>query len=190
MSNKNGNCNNKLMLGFSPSDPEQLKVVGFLKTLGRKKSLFITKAVIYYLENCPNPEIPGKSTPTAPSTTEDIIRKVLMEMVANGQVPDTLLSIGKNETVKEQAPNKKFADELFEKAAEVNEETEKLAKEIKGKPQKQEDEKTQVEETADTLIKKEKVQQSEQISEEKKSETNGSVMSMLAGLSVFDDEDF
>lgn len=176
------------MLGFSPSDPEQLKVVGFLKTLGRKKSLFITKAVIYYLENCPNPEIPGKSTPAAPSTTEDIIRKILMEMIAKGQVPDALLSIGENEVVKEQAPNKKFADELFEKAAEVNKEAEKLAKEIKDIPQKQEDEEVQTEETEDVPIKREEVQQPEEIQEEKKSEANGSVMSMLAGLSVFDDD--
>lgn len=104
----------RLALGFSPSDPEQVRVVNFLKTLGRKKSFFITKAVIYYLENCPNPEIPGMSAGNVPMATESMIRKVLSDMLASGEINGQLLGIQPQQAVEKKEPlNKNLAEQLL-----------------------------------------------------------------------------
>lgn len=54
MSNKNsGVISNRASLRFNPNDEDHMRVIVLLKSLGRKQSQFIVKAVIYYIENSP-----------------------------------------------------------------------------------------------------------------------------------------
>lgn len=62
--------NLRISLGFSGSDPEQVRVVEILKEKGRKKSKFITDAVLFYMANKYDP-LPEKTA----------IRKIVMEVL-------------------------------------------------------------------------------------------------------------
>lgn len=65
----------RVTLQFSTSDPDQQEVIKLLKEKGRKKSIFITKAVKFYLEN-------EQKTTNSISREEikELIKEVLSEM--------------------------------------------------------------------------------------------------------------
>lgn len=72
----------RVSLKFSEKDAAQTEVVQLLKQMGRRKSQFITKAVMYYLENEPEAEIPmPKATQTInKDALKDVVLELLKEM--------------------------------------------------------------------------------------------------------------
>lgn len=78
--------NYRISLKFSEKDAEQSDVAKLLKQLGRKKSAFITKAVKYYLENNPSPEIPGNNNILTGLITENIIKATILKMIQSGEL--------------------------------------------------------------------------------------------------------
>ena len=78
--------NYRVSLKFSEKDAEQRDVAKLLKQLGRKKSNFITKAVKYYLENNPSPEIPGNNNIVTSLLTENIVKATILKMIQSGEL--------------------------------------------------------------------------------------------------------
>lgn len=78
--------NYRVSLKFSEKDSEQVEVVKLLKQMGRKKSSFITKAVKYYMENNPEPEIPGNNNAISHIMTENIIKSTILKMLKSGEL--------------------------------------------------------------------------------------------------------
>lgn len=76
----------RISLKFSERDPEQVDVANLLKQLGRKKSAFITKAVKYYLEHNPYPDIPGTNNVLTNLLTENMVRNTLLKMFQSGEL--------------------------------------------------------------------------------------------------------
>lgn len=72
------NRNNlRISLGFSQNDIKQVRVAEILKEKGRKKSKFITDAVLFYVENQYDP-LPEKTA------IKKIVKEVLYELnIAN-----------------------------------------------------------------------------------------------------------
>lgn len=77
---------NRLCLQFSRYSSEQREVVKLLKKMGRKKSAFITKAIQYYMENCPAPEVPGVNIEINNILTESLIKKTIKQMIRDGEI--------------------------------------------------------------------------------------------------------
>lgn len=102
---------NRVSLQFSPYIEEQREAISLLKTLGRKKSSFISKAIKYYLENCPNPEIPGVNIEATRVVAENNIRRIVKEMLSEGGIPPAAV-----ETISEKlAPQKPKKTKKIEK---------------------------------------------------------------------------
>ena len=76
----------RMSLKFSEIDPEQVEVAALLKKMGRKKSFFITKAVKYYLENNPNPELPKNNGLITEILAENYIKDIIIKMVQSGEL--------------------------------------------------------------------------------------------------------
>lgn len=86
MSNLNNSY--RISLKFSDKDSQQVEVVNLLKQMGRRKSQFITKAIIYYLENEPEAEIPNvKSTG---KVNKDSVREMVKEIMQELNFMQTL----------------------------------------------------------------------------------------------------
>ncbi len=98
----------RISLKFSEKDPRQVDVANLLKQLGRKKSAFITEAVKYYLENNPNPNIPGNNNILTNILTETLVKNTILKMVESGElIPANLKLNLKEETgiLKEKTGN-------------------------------------------------------------------------------------
>lgn len=78
--------NLRISLKFSEKEEEQAEVAKFLKQLGRKKSAFITKAVKFYLENNPTPDIPGNNIVITNMLTENIVKSTILKMIQSGEL--------------------------------------------------------------------------------------------------------
>ena len=63
----------RISLKFSEKDRDQIEIANLLKQKGRKKSAFITEAVIFYLQN-KEEELPEKTT------IRCIVREILNEI--------------------------------------------------------------------------------------------------------------
>lgn len=81
--------NYRISLKFSEKDSEQAEVAKLLKQLGRKKSAFITKAIKYYLENNPSPEIPGNNNVITSMLTENLVKTTILKMIQSGELTYT-----------------------------------------------------------------------------------------------------
>ena len=69
------NSDYRVSLKFSEKDAEQEEVVKLLKQMGRRKSLFITKAIKFYLKENPEADIPGVTTTTISKSSVRAILK-------------------------------------------------------------------------------------------------------------------
>lgn len=76
----------RISLKFSEKESDQKDVAKLLKQLGRKKSSFITKAVKYYLENNPSPEIPGSNNIITSMLTENVVKATILKMIHSGEL--------------------------------------------------------------------------------------------------------
>ena len=97
----------RISLKFSEKDPRQVDVANLLKQLGRKKSAFITEAVKYYLENNPNPNIPGNNNVLTNMLTENIVKNTILKMIQSGELVYTNLQ-------PEQKEKNKISKEIIE----------------------------------------------------------------------------
>lgn len=102
--------NYRISLKFSEKDPDQVEVVKLLKQMGRKKSSFITRAIKYYMENNPEPEIPGNNNILTHMLTENIIKTTILKMIKSGELSYNPLETEENKTL---APVKE--DDYIEK---------------------------------------------------------------------------
>lgn len=81
--------NYRISLKFSEKDAEQAEVVKLLKQMGRRKSHFITKAVLYYLDKEPEAEIPNIKT--SGKVSKDTMREMLKELLTEMNInPDAI----------------------------------------------------------------------------------------------------
>lgn len=76
----------RISLKFSEKESDQKDVAKLLKQLGRKKSSFITKAIKYYLENNPSPEIPGSNNIITSMLTENVVKATILKMIHSGEL--------------------------------------------------------------------------------------------------------
>lgn len=95
----------RVTLQFSTSDPEQKEVIKLLKEKGRKKSIFITKAVKFYLEN--ENKVGAQ---ISKEEIKDLIREVLAEMEISPQKEESAPSKLTDET-KEELKEEPTSDE-------------------------------------------------------------------------------
>lgn len=76
----------RVSLKFSEKDADHIAVAKLLKQLGRKKASFIVKAVKYYMENNPMPEIPGTNAVVTSMVTEAMVKATIMKMMKSGEL--------------------------------------------------------------------------------------------------------
>ncbi len=67
----------KVTLKFSENDPDQQEVISILKQKGRKKSVFVTKAVKFYLDNYLGS---GNNNNITRAEIKEIVKEILIEM--------------------------------------------------------------------------------------------------------------
>ena len=114
----------RVSLKFSEKEAEQRDVVKLLKQLGRKKSSFITKAIKYYLENNPSPEIPGNNSILTNLITENMVKSTIMKMIQSGELSYNT-NINKNDIVIKKEPSE---SEYVEKEIPKTRKVEKVEK--------------------------------------------------------------
>jgi septum formation inhibitor MinC len=110
--------NYRVSLKFSEKDEEQAEVAKLLKQLGRKKSAFITKAVMYYLQNNPSPEIPGNNNVLTKIITENIIKTTILQMIQSGELSYNMqgnIMPAKTETKTKEAVEDDYVEEIIPK---------------------------------------------------------------------------
>lgn len=101
--------NYRISLKFSEKDSDHVTVAKLLKQMGRKKSSFIVKAVKYYLENNPMPEIPGNNPVVMNMVTESIIKATILKMLHSGEIPSLPMQVtekGVDEKKEDKSPDK------------------------------------------------------------------------------------
>lgn len=96
----------RISLKFSEKESDQKDVAKLLKQLGRKKSSFITKAIKYYLENNPSPEIPGTNNVITNMLTENVVKATILKMIKSGELTYNDLSDEISKKDIEELPNK------------------------------------------------------------------------------------
>lgn len=102
----------RISLKFSEKDPDHVAVAKLLKQLGRKKSSFIVKAVKYYMENNPMPDIPGTNAVITSMVTEAVVRATILKMLQSGEIPNTSTTL---ESLKFEIPDSTEKEKVVKK---------------------------------------------------------------------------
>jgi hypothetical protein len=110
------NSDYRVSLKFSEKDAEQEEVVKLLKQMGRRKSLFITKAIKFYLKENPEADIPGVTSTTISKSS---VRAILKELLSEMNIQD-IQNLQNNDTTKEAQPVQKEESTLTPKKEEVS----------------------------------------------------------------------
>ena len=110
------NSDYRVSLKFSEKDAEQEEVVKLLKQMGRRKSLFITKAVKFYLKENPEADIPGVTSTTISKSS---VRAILKELLSEMNIQD-IQNLQNNDTTKEAQPVQKEESTSTPKKEEVS----------------------------------------------------------------------
>ena len=110
------NSDYRVSLKFSEKDAEQEEVVKLLKQMGRRKSLFITKAIKFYLKENPEAEIPGVTSTTISKSS---VRAILKELLSEMNIQD-IQNLQNNDTTKEAQPVQKEESSSTPKKEEVS----------------------------------------------------------------------
>lgn len=166
----------RVSLKFSDKDPEQAEVVNMLKQMGRRKSAFITKAVKYYMENNPQPEIPGANMALDRILVESLVKNILKNMnVGNGQIPNIPM-------IQQSTQQQIVQESIVQPQVTVQEEQHKVEKTIEVKQPEsivQKPVKTITPPKVETKIEEPQIESSEE-----------DIDDFLSGLDVFDQEDY
>ena len=112
------NSDYRVSLKFSEKDAEQEEVVKLLKQMGRRKSLFITKAIKFYLKENPEADIPGVTSTTISKSS---VRAILKELLSEMNIQD-IQNLQNNDTIKEVQPVQKEETTSTSKKDSKNEE--------------------------------------------------------------------
>ena len=110
------NSDYRVSLKFSEKDAEQEEVVKLLKQMGRRKSLFITKAIKFYLKENPEADIPGVTSTTISKSS---VRAILKELLSEMNIQD-IQNLQNNDTTKEAQPVQKEESTSTPKKEEVS----------------------------------------------------------------------
>lgn len=110
------NSDYRVSLKFSEKDAEQEEVVKLLKQMGRRKSLFITKAIKFYLKENPEADIPGVTSTTISKSS---VRAILKELLSEMNIQD-IQNLQNNDTTKEAQPVQKEESTSTHKKEEVS----------------------------------------------------------------------
>ena len=110
------NSDYRVSLKFSEKDAEQEEVVKLLKQMGRRKSLFITKAIKFYLKENPEADIPGVTSTTIRKSS---VRAILKELLSEMNIQD-IQNLQNNDTTKEAQPVQKEESSSTPKKEEVS----------------------------------------------------------------------
>lgn len=110
------NSDYRVSLKFSEKDAEQEEVVKLLKQMGRRKSLFITKAIKFYLKENPEADIPGVTSTTISKSS---VRAILKELLSEMNIQD-IQNLQNNDTTKEAQPVQKEESTSIPKKEEVS----------------------------------------------------------------------
>ena len=110
------NSDYRVSLNFSEKDAEQEEVVKLLKQMGRRKSLFITKAIKFYLKENPEADIPGVTSTTISKSS---VRAILKELLSEMNIQD-IQNLQNNDTTKEAQPVQKEESSSTPKKEEVS----------------------------------------------------------------------
>ena len=110
------NSDYRVSLKFSEKDAEQEEVVKLLKQMGRRKSLFITKAIKFYLKENPEADIPGVTSTTISKSS---VRAILKELLSEMNIQD-IQNLQNNDTTKEAQPVQKEESSSTPKKEEVS----------------------------------------------------------------------
>ena len=110
------NSDYRVSLKFSEKDAEQEEVVKLLKQMGRRKSLFITKAIKFYLKQNPEADIPGVTSTTISKSS---VRAILKELLSEMNIQD-IQNLQNNDTTKEAQPVQKEESSSTPKKEEVS----------------------------------------------------------------------
>ena len=110
------NSDYRVSLKFSEKDAEQEEVVKLLKQMGRRKSLFITKAIKFYLKENPEADIPGVTSTTISKSS---VRAILKELLSEMNIQD-IQNLQNNDTNKEAQPVQKEETTSTAKKEEVS----------------------------------------------------------------------
>ena len=110
------NSDYRVSLKFSEKDAEQEEVVKLLKQMGRRKSLFITKAIKFYLKENPEADIPGVTSTTIRKSS---VRAILKELLSEMNIQD-IQNLQNNDTTKEAQPVQKEESTSTPKKEEVS----------------------------------------------------------------------
>ena len=110
------NSDYRVSLKFSEKDAEQEEVVKLLKQMGRRKSLFITKAIKFYLKENHEADIPGVNSTTI---SKSYVRAILKELLSEMNIQD-IQNLQNNDTTKEAQPVQKEESTSTPKKEEVS----------------------------------------------------------------------
>ena len=110
------NSDYRVSLKFSEKDAEQEEVVKLLKQMGRRKSLFITKAIKFYLKENSEADIPGVTSTTISKSS---VRAILKELLSEMNIQD-IQNLQNNDTTKEAQPVQKEESTSTPKKEEVS----------------------------------------------------------------------
>ena len=110
------NSDYRVSLKFSEKDAEQEEVVKLLKQMGRRKSLFITKAIKFYLKENPEADIPGVTSTTISKSS---VRAILKELLSEMNIQD-IQNLQNNDTTKKAQPVQKEESTSTPKKEEVS----------------------------------------------------------------------